>query len=171
MQLYQCHKKVRAAKITNVRANYVRDLPQSTPTFTHVDLFLEGSDVPTPMSVEWNEKHLPRIGGYYVVYEDGYASYSPAQAFEEGYTLIDEGQVTRPFGACSITGTREDIAFIFKQLPDVDDAYQATVSSDPANKMPDAGLIERLRIHAADKRNTAFARSTMNELLELFGTK
>ena len=24
-----------------------------------------------------------------VVYEDGYASYSPAKAFEEGYTLVE----------------------------------------------------------------------------------
>jgi len=27
-------------------------------------------------------------GDYYVVYEDGYKSISPAKAFEEGYTLI-----------------------------------------------------------------------------------
>jgi hypothetical protein len=37
-----------------------------------------------------------------------------------------------------------------------------------SNKVPDASLIERLRIHAADKSNTAFSRSTMNEILELF---
>jgi hypothetical protein len=27
-------------------------------------------------------------GGYYVVYEDGYKSFSPAKAFEEGYTRL-----------------------------------------------------------------------------------
>ena len=27
-------------------------------------------------------------GGYYVVYEDGYKSFSPSKAFDEGYTLI-----------------------------------------------------------------------------------
>lgn len=26
--------------------------------------------------------------GYYVVYDDGYASWSPSKAFEDGYTLI-----------------------------------------------------------------------------------
>ena len=26
--------------------------------------------------------------GYYVVYEDGYASWSPSAAFESGYTLV-----------------------------------------------------------------------------------
>ena len=33
-------------------------------------------------------KHNPQPGGYFVVYSDGYQSFSPAQAFEEGYTLI-----------------------------------------------------------------------------------
>jgi hypothetical protein len=28
--------------------------------------------------------------GYYVVYDDGYASWSPSKAFEEGYTLIGD---------------------------------------------------------------------------------
>jgi hypothetical protein len=28
------------------------------------------------------------IGGYYVVYEDGYKSFSPASAFENGYTRL-----------------------------------------------------------------------------------
>lgn len=32
------------------------------------------------------KKHNPQVGGYYIVYADGYKSWSPAQAFEEGYT-------------------------------------------------------------------------------------
>ena len=31
----------------------------------------------------------PHVGGYYVLYEDGYESFSPAKAFEEGYTRFD----------------------------------------------------------------------------------
>jgi len=34
-------------------------------------------------------KHNPQIGWYYVVYEDGYVSFSPPDAFEGGYTLIE----------------------------------------------------------------------------------
>ncbi len=34
------------------------------------------------------EKHKPVAGGYYVVYGDGYKSFSPAAAFEEGYSKI-----------------------------------------------------------------------------------
>ena len=30
----------------------------------------------------------PEVGGYYVVYEDGYKSFSPAGAFESGYTPL-----------------------------------------------------------------------------------
>jgi hypothetical protein len=34
------------------------------------------------------KKHRPQVGGYYVLYEDGYHSFSPAPAFESGYSLI-----------------------------------------------------------------------------------
>lgn len=37
------------------------------------------------------EKHNPQIGGYFVRYPDGYQSWSPAQAFEDGYTAIPLG--------------------------------------------------------------------------------
>lgn len=37
---------------------------------------------------EYVSKHKPEAGGYYVVYADGYKSFSPAKAFEDGYTLI-----------------------------------------------------------------------------------
>jgi hypothetical protein len=33
-------------------------------------------------------KHDPRPGGYFVEYADGYRSFSPAEAFEAGYTRI-----------------------------------------------------------------------------------
>ena len=32
----------------------------------------------------------PSLGDYYVVYGDGYASWSPRKAFEEGYAKISE---------------------------------------------------------------------------------
>lgn len=43
-----------------------------------------------PFSVDasFMHKHNPKAGGYFVVYEDGYKSFSPAKAFEDGYTLI-----------------------------------------------------------------------------------
>lgn len=43
---------------------------------------------PFEVSPEYIGKHSPVTGGYYVVYADGYISYSPAKAFEEGYTRL-----------------------------------------------------------------------------------
>ena len=40
------------------------------------------------VSQEYIDKHHPQEGGYYVQYEGGYESYSPAEAFESGYTRI-----------------------------------------------------------------------------------
>ncbi|MGF6308568.1 hypothetical protein ABIB82_002205 [Bradyrhizobium sp. i1.8.4] len=37
---------------------------------------------------EYVRKHNPQVGGYYVVYEDGYKSFSPADAFEGGHSRI-----------------------------------------------------------------------------------
>lgn len=31
---------------------------------------------------------MPKVGDYVVVYDDGYTSWSPAKAFESGYTRI-----------------------------------------------------------------------------------
>ena len=41
------------------------------------------------VSKEYMDKHKPEVSGYYVVYKDGYKSFSPAKAFEEGYTKVD----------------------------------------------------------------------------------
>lgn len=79
MPRYQCHKKVYALKIARVTA-------EDPKTFMIVP---ENTDyAPFRVSSEFVGKHNPKPGGYYVVYEDGYESYSPAKAFEEGYTLI-----------------------------------------------------------------------------------
>lgn len=39
------------------------------------------------VSPAYMEKHAPYAGGYYVVYKDGYKSFSPPDAFQEGYEL------------------------------------------------------------------------------------
>ena len=82
---YQCHKIVGAFKITDVKMVDV----------DHIEL----SGVSSPVSVErtWvlekikkTESMFNLIGKYFVQYEDGYTSISPAEAFESGYTLIEE---------------------------------------------------------------------------------
>lgn len=39
---------------------------------------------------DYETKHKPQAGGYYVVYDGGYKSFSPAQAFEAGYTRLGD---------------------------------------------------------------------------------
>jgi hypothetical protein len=79
---YRCHKVVRAAKITAFRQNGNPGMP---------DIVLgEIGGIVTALP-DWHAKNKPQVGGYYVVYEDGYTSYSPAKAFEEGYAKL-EGQ-------------------------------------------------------------------------------
>lgn len=76
---YRSHKIVRAAKITGLRSNGTHDAP---------DLVLGEVNGVVSLLPDWHAKHRPHVGGYYVVYEDGYMSFSPASAFESGYTRI-----------------------------------------------------------------------------------
>ena len=83
MPKYQCHKKVWALKIKSVDvAN------ESRPSGTSILTFENQAYAPKEVSHDFQAKHKPQAGGYYVVYEDGYQSFSPAEAFESGYTLI-----------------------------------------------------------------------------------
>lgn len=77
MPQYQCHKKVWALKIKAVERGAI--------TLLH---FEEPGYAPVSVSYSWDTKYEPEAGGYYVVYEDGYASVSPAATFESGYTRI-----------------------------------------------------------------------------------
>ena len=82
---YQCHKKVWALKIKAVaQGTQPTDLPGGSWMLHPAD---DGYG-PLEVSHEWYAKHKPEAGGYFVVYDDGYKSYSPASAFEPGYSLI-----------------------------------------------------------------------------------
>ena len=80
MPEWRCHKVVRALKIDTV-----------SPTLEDGSLelgFYNCHSAVYPkmlVSAEWAARHKPEPGGWYVVYADDYASYSPAKAFEDGY--------------------------------------------------------------------------------------
>jgi hypothetical protein len=77
MPKYSCHKQVWALKIKSVE-----------PTISGgAQLAIEDEGfAPVLVTRDWAIKHQPKDGGYYVVYKDGYKSFSPAKAFEDGYT-------------------------------------------------------------------------------------
>ncbi len=83
MPLYKCHKEVFALKIKDI------GYPKEGCGTDHTLLFEETGFAPIEVSKEYIQNHNPEAGGYYVVYKDGYKSFSPAKAFEDGYTLID----------------------------------------------------------------------------------
>lgn len=82
MPRYKCHKEVWALRIKDMERIHMDDSIKIYP--------VENGYSPFVVSQDFFTKHNPRIGGYIVQYEDGYRSYSPAAAFESGYTLIKD---------------------------------------------------------------------------------
>jgi len=82
MPRYRCHKVVWALKIAELK--YDGHGENGSAVITPV----EQGYAPFPIDAAYVQKHKPQPGGYYVVYEDGYKSFSPGQAFVEGYARI-----------------------------------------------------------------------------------
>ena len=96
MPRYRCYKEVWALKI--------KALEIHKPTIEELDRILNGGEespgatitpeedgyAPFTVSTAFVQKHNPQVGGYYVVYKDGYKSFSPAEAFEDGYTALNK---------------------------------------------------------------------------------
>lgn len=83
MPKYVCHKTVRALKI--------KQLSKASRTDGSIQTIIYPEDegfAPFELEASYVAKHNPQKGGYYVVYEDGYKSYSPAAAFKNGYTRV-----------------------------------------------------------------------------------
>ncbi len=80
LPLWQSHKRVRAARIIEIKDDR---------------LFLEPPEGSAILSVQPADnmfaRYRPVPGDYYVVYDDGYAAISPRAAFEGGYTKVERG--------------------------------------------------------------------------------
>ena len=84
MKTYKCHKQVKAFKISDIKL--IEDSIYN----------LIGSNDIVMVREDFMQKFKPEVGGYYVLYNDGYQSYSPAEPFEEGYTeLVEDTFLTR----------------------------------------------------------------------------
>lgn len=85
MPRYQCHKQVWALKIAEVKDPTE---PGNETDGSRIIIPAERGFAPFRVDHAYVWKHKPEPGGYYVVYSDGYKSYSPAKAFEEGYDRL-----------------------------------------------------------------------------------
>lgn len=98
MEKYQCHKVVQAGKISSMAwpgqigasARLMFYIPMSAVDVAGVSPVAEDVGA-VDVSGDWMMKHKPQVDGYYVLYEDGYASYSPPGPFEAGYSRLSEG--------------------------------------------------------------------------------
>lgn len=70
---YLCHKQVQAFKIARIIDNI---------------LVPDGGLPDMAVTWAWMQRHMPKVGGYYIVYEDGYTSFSPKDVFEAGYSVV-----------------------------------------------------------------------------------
>lgn len=88
LRTFRSHKTVEAAKITKIV--FDSELAKETGRETDGSAFLtlEEPVCVIRVSDEYVWKHKPKIGGYYVKYQDGYESWSPSEAFEQGYTPL-----------------------------------------------------------------------------------
>jgi hypothetical protein len=85
---YKCHKVVQAGEIEGI-VNYTD--PDTLRTERKLIVTnSEGETDEIKISVDYVEKHKPRAGGYYVLYADGYESFSPADPFLEGYVDLSK---------------------------------------------------------------------------------
>lgn len=78
MPKYKCHKEVWALKIKSINEK----------GSGYELVFEDNKYAPIMVGQAWVESKYAQSGGYYVVYKDGYSSYSPADAFEDGYARI-----------------------------------------------------------------------------------
>ena len=49
---------------------------------------VNGAECKVQMPIGWDVRGRPDVGDYVVIYEDGYKSWSPAAAFEAGYSRL-----------------------------------------------------------------------------------
>lgn len=94
---YVCHKVVGALQIKSIvfDADLARESERETDgsaTITPIELDYQ----PFKVNSQFLRKHPIEVGGYIVFYQDGYTSFSPKKAFEEGYKLIQELKPTMP---------------------------------------------------------------------------
>lgn len=79
LPIYQCHKQVVAIEIGGI---------EEWRNGEHIVTPKDDGAHPFEVPGDWVERHRPEVGGFVVIYADGYMSFSPRAAFLDGYTLV-----------------------------------------------------------------------------------
>ena len=88
LPLYKSRSTVRALKIKAV--NYSRESLEGVPRGEAFITPADGRYSPFWVNEPWAMKNRPQPGGYFVVHPDGHQSFSPANAFESGYSRLED---------------------------------------------------------------------------------
>lgn len=119
MPKYQCHKQVWALKIKEVKV-----ASDGTAVITPADAGFGDFDVES----SYIDKHSPQAGGYYVQYAGGYESYSPADAFEGGYSLIQtETPIATLFDFYEVSNLNDLVRELVLHVAQLQEAAQRNV--------------------------------------------
>ena len=145
LQAWRSHKTVKAFKIGSIAPCFDGAVLTETATSGENE---EQAQFPCQAFVgsAYLTKHDPQVGGYYVEYEDGYQSWSPAAAFEGGYLpLYGDNVAGVPVSALD--------------LPFADDAEIAVQAER------DLGSLQRAYRAAMQRIN--FAEHTLKAILDV----
>ena len=114
---YKCHKEVWALEIAKI--DFDQDAAQAANRES------DGSAIITPVNThfaqfhvdrDYVQKHKPKAGGYYVLYEGGYKSWSPKDVFEKGYAPNADRQMAPKVFKDTCFALRTDIDLEIAQV-------------------------------------------------------
>lgn len=89
MPKYQSHKIVHALQIERVEKDTEIASREGRETDGSAWIYpVDEGFAPFKVDHAYVRKHDPQAGGYFVVYPDGYQSWSPKEAFESGYSPL-----------------------------------------------------------------------------------
>ncbi|WP_164762023.1 hypothetical protein, partial [Mesorhizobium sp. M7A.T.Ca.TU.009.02.1.1] len=151
--LYLCHKQVRALKIGAVEI-----LPEGRSKIAPKDEAYAPFLAPSGWGARFHGSEDDP--GYYVLYEDGYASWSPTKAFEDGYSLMpadqrDDLTFKTPLDVAELARGVGAAARYFADgggsEPDIFAREEAAIMADFVRDNPDAP-VEAMFIHLSLKK-------------------
>ena len=161
MKQYKCHKIVSAARIISTSGSPTSD---TNPLGTHLIGLDDGRQIDVSDMRQFNKAES---GGYYVKYDDGYASFSPAKAFEEGYHELTAPECSDTAQAQNEVGTNKPVLMSFGGAIDALKAGRAVARAGwngkgmfvylvPANTYPASTAIAKEHFGPLGVRYTAY---------------